>query len=63
MLLMVELDGVDVLEYLLEMRLDCCGLFGLGKDFEEIVVREEVESSKTLSFLLKVVVQFFLDLL
>jgi hypothetical protein len=50
-----ELDAVDVVETLTEMRLDRVGVPGLGKDLEEVVVGEEVEPGEGKTFGLQIV--------
>lgn len=48
----VELNRVDVFEHFLEMRLHCCWLLCLGKNFKQIIIRQEIESCKSFSLLL-----------
>lgn len=43
------------------MGLNCCRLFGLRKDLEQICIRQKIESSELLSLLLEVTSQFSLD--
>jgi len=48
-------------EALLEMGLHSGWIFGLGKDFKQFVVREEVEPGECGSFSFEVVVQTALN--
>jgi hypothetical protein len=60
-LIIIEEDGVDVLEYLLQVGLDSRRFLCLGEYLQEVIIREEVEPSELLPLLLKVVVQLFLN--
>lgn len=45
------------------MGLDSRGLLGLGKDLQQVIIGEEVESGELLSLLLEVLVERFLNVL
>jgi hypothetical protein len=54
--LIVELDRINIFKDFLEMRLHSCGLLGLWKNLQKIVVWKKVESCKFLSLFLQVFV-------
>lgn len=58
----VHIQALDVVEALLEMRLDGFGVFGLTQDLQKVVVGQEVESGEDLPLGLQVHIQGFLDL-
>jgi len=62
-LFVVELNCVDIFKHFLQVRLHCRRFFSLRKNLEKIVVRKEVKSGKFLSFLLQILVQWFLNVL
>ncbi len=43
------------------MRLDCQWLLRLGKNFEQVSIRQKVKSGKPFSFLLQITSELFLD--
>ena len=59
---LVHIQALDVVEALLEMRLDGFGVFGLTQDLQKVVVGQEVESGEDLPLGLQVHIQGFLDL-
>ena len=52
---------MDAFEAFLEMGLHTCGVFGLGKDFKELVVRKEVETREGGTLALQVIIESSLN--
>lgn len=50
--LLIKLNGMNILENLLQMWLDSSWFFGLREDLQELIVGEEIESSKLIPLLL-----------
>lgn len=61
LLVLIEVNLVDVLEHLLQVRLHCQRLLGLRENLKQVGVGEEVESGEFLPLFLEVRPQLFLD--
>ena len=59
----IKFDFVNVFKYFLQMWLDLRRLLGFGKNFQQLVIREEIKSRKFFSFRFQILVEFFLNML
>ncbi len=60
--LFLENDFGDALETFFYIFLDGVDLIGFGEDLDEFIVGEEIKSGEFVSFFLKILLKFFLDL-
>ena len=58
---MFQLQVVNIVETLLDVLVDSVQIFGLGKDFEQLIIGQEVETGKRVPFLFQIILQSFLD--
>lgn len=57
MLLVIELDRVDVFEHFLQVGLHCCWLLGLRQNFQQVIIRQEIEPCEFLTLLLQIFIE------
>ena len=61
LVLIIEVESLNALKALLQVRLDSLGLLGFGQDFKQLLIGEEVEAWEERSLGLKVGIQALLD--